>query len=94
MSELSDKIMELSHRPDTKPFLFAVGQTARVRKGVSNDGQTPEYWDGAEVEIIAAHSSMLFKNHYYQVRHLDNYRTCEFEECELDRRYIRKKGVK
>jgi hypothetical protein len=31
----------------TKPFLFQEGQEVRVRVGVSQDGMTPEFWDGA-----------------------------------------------
>ena len=69
---LKDKLVEMANRPDPKPFLFNVGQMSRVRSNISEDGQTPEYWDGAKVEILSRDSTPLFKTHVYKVRHLDN----------------------
>ena len=87
--ELKDKFMEFVMKPDTKPFLFKEGQTARVLNNMSDDGQTPEYWDGAKVIILSIHVTPIFKNHIYEVQHLENNIKCEFKEDELDKRFIR-----
>ena len=88
--DLKDKLMEVVNRPDPRPFIFTVGQMSRVRSNVSQDGQTPKYWDGAKVEVLSRHRTMLHKDHVYKVRHLVNGKTCQFYEHELDHRYARK----
>jgi len=87
--DLKDKFIEYVMKPDSKPFLFKKGQVARVLNGISDDGQTPEYWDGAKVIISEKHCSTIFKHHWYKVIHMENSRTCEFKEEELDKRFIR-----
>ena len=76
--------------PDPEPFVFVVGQIVRLRKGRSDDGQTPEYWDGATVVVVSMYSSGLLKNHWYKVLHPARNVTCDFEEDEFDKRYFRK----
>lgn len=81
-------------KPDTKPYLFKVGQIVRILGHISKDGQTPKYWDGAKVMVLKQKCSMLHKEHSYVVKHLDQNVMCEFKEYELDNRYSRKKYVK
>jgi len=87
--ELKDKFLEFVMKPDTKPFLFKEGQTTRVLNGLSDDGQTPEYWDGAKVLILSVYATSIFKNHIYRCKHLINDKIDEFKEEELDKRFIR-----
>jgi len=84
-----EMLVENMRKPDPNPFLYVAGQTGRVKKGVSNDGQTPEYWDGAKVEILSQHRTIFLREHIYKVRHLVNNITCEFKEYKLDRRFSR-----
>lgn len=84
---LKKSIDNFLNTPDDKPFLFKERQIARVKKGVSNDGQTPEYWDGAIVEIIKRKKTSLYKSHIYEVLHVEKNIKCEFRENEIDLRY-------
>lgn len=76
---------------DHHPFLYEVGQKVRVSKKVAMDGQTPEYWAGALVQILSRrHADILQYRHLYKVKLLHAEKTCEFFEDEFDRRFIRK----
>jgi hypothetical protein len=77
----------LAFTPDPKPLLFKVGQGTRVLNGVVKDGQTPPYWAGARVKIVAGWSSPIYKDHWYKVQMGD--KTCDFREEELDMRFRR-----
>ena len=83
-------IIDIAKRPDNKSYLFRVGQVVRILKNVVEDGQTPEYYSGAKVIIISTHCTMLLKEHYYKVRHLENNKICIFKEDEIDGRFRRK----
>jgi uncharacterized protein YodC (DUF2158 family) len=87
---MTDWIAEAYARPDPNPFIFQVGQMVRLKKGRSDDGQTPEYWDGAIVKVVSMYSTGLLKNHWYKVLHAGQNVTCDFEEDEFDQRYARK----
>ena len=89
-NNLYDIILTKINEVDSLPFLFKEGQVCRILRSVSEDGQTPEYWDGAKVRVIFRYSTPIFKNHIYRVIHLINNKICEFAEDELDKRYIRK----
>lgn len=82
-------IIDAYNAPDPKPFLFQEGQRVRLRKGRSNDGQTPECWNGAVAVVLSRYSTGLMKRHWYKLR-LDNGAISEFEEDEIDVRYKRK----
>ena len=86
-----NNFMKMMRRIETKPFLYSFGQKARVLSNVIEDGQTPEYWSGAKVEIRERYHTPIFKNRVYVVKHLKNNRICEFKEEELDKRYRRKR---
>lgn len=87
---ISELLLDKCQQEDKFPFLFLPGQLCRVLSNISNDGQTPSYWDGAKVVILYRSSSLLNKEHIYHVRHLGNNKECEFKESELDRRFIKK----
>lgn len=87
---LSDLIMKVVKEPDTKPYLYKVGQVGRVKSGVSRDGQTPLYWNGAKVVILTISASVMWKEHWYKVKHIGNNKIEEFREYELDKRFARK----
>ena len=89
-TSLSDILMKKIQTEDSFPFLFLPGQMCRVLSNISEDGQTPIYWDGAKVLILYRSSSLLNKEHIYRVKHLGNGKECDFKECELDKRFIRK----
>lgn len=91
MKSFEEQLIENINRPCQRCFLYEVGQKVRVRKGRSFDGQTPEYWDGALGKIVYKNHTLFSKTHFYRIQHLENNKICEFEEYELDRRYIRKK---
>jgi uncharacterized protein YodC (DUF2158 family) len=86
---MTDWIAEAYARPDTKPFIFKIGQKVRLKKGQSNDGQTPAYWDGAIVTVVSMYSTGLMKYHWYKVRYPDG-PTCDFEEDDFDMRYAKR----
>ena len=88
MSEFSDLFMEAWNKPSSKPYLFQVGQTARVKKKVIEDGQTPYFWAGAKVKILARYTTCLHKDHFYYVAFGEHVE--EFMEYELDLRYRKK----
>ena len=90
---LEDKLMEVIREKDPSPYLYKKGQIARIKNGVSNDGQTPKHWDGAKVVILSQHSSPLFKQHWYEVIHMENSHTCDFKEEELDRRFCKRNVI-
>jgi hypothetical protein len=83
-------IIDAVNRPDPHPFLFTVGQTVRVRNGVSDDGQTPHYWNGAMCVVMSCRSTWLNKRHCYELMHIEKQVVDSFEEDEIDRRYARK----
>lgn len=82
-------IVEAYRKLDPKPFLFEIGQKVRLRKGRSEDGQTPKCWDGAMCEVVNRQSTGLMKRHWYFLKHLENQVISEFEEDEIDARYSR-----
>lgn len=86
---MGDWIAEAYAKPDPKPFLFKEGQKVRLKKGRSNDGQTPEYWNGAMVTVVSMYSTGLMKYHWYKVRYPGG-PTCDFEEYEIDMRYSKR----
>ena len=81
-------IVEAYQRADPKPYLADIGQTVRVLKRVTEDGQTPAWWAGAICVVEKRMTSGLLKEHSYKLRH-ENNRTCDFKESELDRRYLK-----
>jgi hypothetical protein len=84
-------LLEISIKtPDNKPLLYEVGQAVRVLKGLSQDGQTPKFWDGAIAKVISRGSSPVMKIHSYRLQH-PNGAIDDFREEELDRRYARNK---
>lgn len=87
---LSEMLMQAYNEPDTKPYLFQIGQKVRIRTGRSLDGQTPPYWDGATGKILSRKCSWLHKDHWYKILHDTVNFTCEFREDELDLRFSRK----
>ena len=89
-TELRKKLIEAANKVPLRPYIFIRGQVGRVKSGVIQDGQTPKYWGGAKVIIISRKRTPLFKSHIYTVKHLENNRTCEFKEDELDKRFRRK----
>ena len=91
MSNLADLLLQATNEPDPKPYLFEVGQKVRI-KACIKDGQTPEYYSGAKVIIISTHCTMLLKEHYYEIRHLENNKICIFKEDEIDGRFRRKEN--
>ncbi len=76
-------------KPDPNPYLFEVGQMVRLRKGRSDDGQTPRYWDGAVVKVKDRSCTGLHKIHFYILQH-PNGQEDSFEEDEIDVRYAKK----
>jgi hypothetical protein len=88
--DLMEMLVEAYNRPDPRPYLFQLGQIVRLKKGRSNDGQTPSYWDGAVVEIFGRYTTGLHKDHWYKVYLPSQHVTCEFSEDEIDLRYSRK----
>lgn len=78
------------NKPDPNPYLFEVGQTIRLKKGRSNDGQTPKQWDGCLAIVVSRHCSGLLKEHWYRLKHKDYDVIEEFREEEIDFRFIRK----
>jgi hypothetical protein len=90
VSELGRLLAEAYNAPDPNHYLFQVGQVARLRKGRSNDGQTPACWDGAVVGVMGRYCTGLHKEHWYKVRHMGNGATGEFAEDEFDARYARR----
>jgi len=78
-------------KPDPNPYLFQIGQTVRLRKGRSNDGQTSRAWDGAIVTVIDRYCTGMFKDHWYKLR-LASGAINEFKEYEIDARYARING--
>lgn len=85
-------LLDAYNKPDPNPYPFDIGQKVRLRKGRSNDGQTPRCWDGAICEVVRRYATGIGKYHWYILRHLDNGATSEFEEDEIDARYARWKG--
>jgi recombinational DNA repair protein (RecF pathway) len=89
---MAESLMELLvkayREPDPNPYLFEVGQRARVLKRVVEDGQTPKAWAGAIVTVERCWTTGLHKDHIYVVRRADGI-VCEFKEDELDARYAR-----
>lgn len=86
---LTGKLLEAAKKPIESEPAFSVGQTVRVLKNVSDDGQTPKYWSGAKCECIGRGvGGMIMKRWVYQLRH-ENGRTCEFQEHELDLRFAK-----
>lgn len=88
---LKDFIMEAYSKPDTKPYLFKVGQTVRLTKRRSDDGQTPKEWDGCLAIVVSKHCTGILKDHWYKLKHKDYNIIEEFREEEIDFRYIKKK---
>lgn len=86
MSNLSDLIVAAYDRPDLKPYLFKIGKIVRLKVGLSDDGQTPKYWNGAKVKIINQYASGLHKDHWYILQH-SNGAIDDFKEHEIDQRY-------
>lgn len=84
---LSQLLVDAYNKPDPKPYLFQVGQLVRLRKGRSNDGQTPRYWDGAFGRIEARYTTGIHKEHWYKIRHESENEISAFFEDELDARY-------
>ncbi len=84
-----DDIARVYAMPDPQPYLFAEWQTVRLRKGRSNDGQTPARWDGAKCLVVSRYTTGIHKEHWYVLRH-DNGDTAEFQEDEIDARYARR----
>lgn len=91
MADGWDWLREAYAKPDPKPFCFQIGQTVRLKKGRSNDGQTPKHWDGAICKVVSRLSTGLLKRHWYKLLHLTQNVTCDFEEDEIDARYVRQK---
>jgi hypothetical protein len=89
MTSLKDLIMAEYRKPDPNPFLFEVGQEVRLRVGRSLDGQTPEHYNGAMVQILSRYCTGLHKEHWYKVFHKEKNETCEFREDEFDMRFAR-----
>jgi uncharacterized protein YodC (DUF2158 family) len=83
-------IIDAYNEPDPKPFVFVKGQIVRLKKGRSDDGQTPECWDGAKVVVVSMYSSGLLKDHWYKVLLKEINQTCDFEEDEFDLRYAKR----
>ena len=66
-----------------RPFLFKLGQWVRLKKGRSDDGQTPAFWDGATVTVTGMYSTGAYERHWYHVRH-GNGNQATFVEHEFD----------
>lgn len=77
-------------KADPHPYLFAVGQTVRLKLGRSDDGQTPANWDGATAVVEGRHTTGIHKEHWYYLRHAGTGAKAEFGEWEIDQRYARK----
>ena len=84
-----EMVVENFNKPDPNPYLYKIGQIGIVKKGVSDDGQTPEYWDGAKVQILSQHRTLFIREHYYRVKHSVKNVIDDFKEYELDRRFSR-----
>ena len=84
-----DMIASAYRKPDTKPYLFKVGQTVRVKNGRSSDGQTPKQWDGCLAIVVSKYCTGLLKEHWYRLKHKDYQIIEEFREEEIDLRYSR-----
>jgi hypothetical protein len=91
MPSLPDLITEACRRPDTKPFLFRVGQRVMVKPSVLDDGQTPAHWAAAIGVVVKRSSSPVMKDHWYSIRHCLLGVTCDFREEELYRRFARRR---
>lgn len=74
--------------PDLSPYRFQIGQVVRLRKGRSDDGQTPPIWDGARATVVRRYRTGLHKESWYGLRH-ESGRLAEFCEDEIDKRYSR-----
>ena len=85
----ADLLVKAYNKPDPKPFAFQEGQTIRVVKGVSKDGQTPAFWNGALAVVVRRYCTGIYKDHWYVLRHSNGIQD-EFREDEIDFRYRRK----
>jgi hypothetical protein len=84
-----DLLKVANDKSEDKPFLFKVGQLVRPLKKVIDDGQTKEYWIYGKSIIISRTRTMFSKRNYYRLEH-PNGATDDFEEDELDYRFVRK----
>lgn len=69
---------------------FQIGEVVRLRKGRSDDGQTPSYWDGAHVEVVLVYPDITTGHRWYKVRHMTRNAVCEFREYEIDLRCVKR----
>ena len=74
-------------KPDPKPYLFEIGQKVRVKILLSEDGQTPKFWEGARAKVMSRYSTLMHKEHWYTLEHSQNGAQDNFKEEEIDRRY-------
>ena len=81
-------IVDRYNDPDPNPYLFQVGQRVRINKGVTQDGQTPKFWDGGFAIVEKRKCGGLCKEHWYTLKHANGC-TDDFREEELDSRYSR-----
>ena len=92
MQDMMDLIATSYAKTDLKPYLFALDQKLRLKKGRSDDGQTPRHWDGAIVTITFISCTGIFKDHLYRVQH-ENGAIDTFKENEIDMRYMKNKKL-
>lgn len=88
-----DKLLEHMVKPPETDCPFEIGQTVRILKSVTEDGQTPEFWAGAKVEVIGTRNTMLHKEWLVKCRH-ENGAEEYFKSYEVDWRYIKNKNNK
>ena len=73
------------------PFAFEVGQKVRVRKTLTTNVHAITHLLGREGTVESRRTTWLHKINSYNVR-FESGEVEPFEGCELDRRYIRRKG--
>jgi hypothetical protein len=66
--------------------VMMIGRTVRIKNGVSEDGQTPSFWNGAIGKVI--HTYLAVDERWFVVE-LPTGQAEHFREFELDLRYLR-----
>lgn len=72
---------------------FEVGQKTKVLKKVLEDGQTPDFWVGVEVEVVSVGHTLLHKEWTLTLKH-PNGTQDRFKATECDWRYIKNRKKK
>lgn len=90
MASLAEQIERRATEPGP-PFAFEVGQVVRVRKTLTTNVHAIGHLLGKRGVVESRRTTWLHKINSYNVR-FESGEVEPFEGCELDRRYIRRKG--